>query len=132
MTSAHPGAPGACRQRSDAALLFINAKRPSILGTMGIAEIEKCAVEAHGRASALSRKAVIDIRAELRSEGRDVSMYLESHRSRMRSIRAQIVLLRRGYVPALKLDGRNEKMREQALAIMAGLYSHFEAMQYNL
>ena len=54
--------------------------------------------------------------------------HLTDHAARMRAIAARIVLLRDGYVPALKIDQKNNAMRDSALQIMAYLMAQFEAL----
>lgn len=99
---------------------FEVAMKQEILGPQGIEELESFANRAEPAAHALSR--------ELTNKLKDDEYALARHADHMRSMAANILLLRDGYVPALRVDRENLVMRLRALEVMANVYAHFQTI----
>lgn len=92
-----------------------------VLGARGSIVLEDFAKHAESRARALSREYS---RVFVGNEA-----VLTKHANHSRTISANILLLRDGYVPAIKIDLDNTRMRTEACRIMAYLYIQFQAME---
>ncbi len=96
----------------------------TMLGQLTLEHIEKFAKTAEEAAHIKGRQFV----QFLKSEQDSTESALTEHAAHMRTLAAQIILLRDGFVPALKVDKDSHPMMIQAVSIMGFIRAEFEAM----
>ena len=96
----------------------------TMLGQLTLEHIEKFAKTAEEAAHIKGRKFV----EFLKSEQDLTEKTLTDHAAHMRTLAAQIILLRDGFIPALRVDKDSQAMMIQAVSIMGFIRAEFEAM----
>lgn len=109
--------------------LFCSVAREEVLGKDGIMMLEQFAKTAEDRSREAARAFSKFLSDHYKGNQELLEIERTKHADHCRSVRAVIILLRDGFVPALKVHSDHPARRLEALGYMAYLRAQFEAME---